>query len=237
MAGAVALVTGGAKRVGASLARCLAARGFCVAVHYHTSRREAEALAVSLGGGAHAFGADLAEPGSPARLINEVVATLGGLQVLVNSAANFLKTPLDRVTVAEWDQVFAVNLRAPFFLAIEAAKHMRDAGVIINIADLAAFEAWPHYVPHGMAKAAVVHMTRALARQLAPKIRVNAIAPGVVLLPDGMSADEAGRLATTTPLRRHGKPDDVVRAMEYLLDATFVTGEVLLVDGGRHVRR
>ena len=236
MAAPVALVTGGGKRVGATLVRTLAARGFSVAVHYHSSRQEAEALATSLGNGARAFCANLADPAAPSRLIGEVVAALGGLDVLVNSAASFLRTPLDRVTTADWDAVFAVNLRAPFFLSIEAAKHMTETGVIINIADLAAFEGWPNYVPHGAAKAGVVQITRALARQLAPRIRVNAIVPGVVLLPEGTTAQESGRLAATTPLRRHGTPVDVARAMTYLLDATFVTGELLFVDGGRHVR-
>jgi pteridine reductase len=129
-------------------------------------------------------------------------------------------------------------VRAPYFLAQRAAPALRAArGNIINIADLAAFETWPAYVPHGLTKAAVVQMTRALARVLAPEVRVNAIAPGVVLLPEGWSDADADRLRATTPLARLGSPEDVAGAMLYLLDAGFVTGEVITVDGGRHIRK
>jgi len=132
--------------------------------------------------------------------------------------------------------MFAINLRAPFFCAQAAAAVMNDGGAIVNIADLAALETWPAYIPHGISKAGMVQMTRALARTLAPRIRVNAIAPGAVLLPEGWDAASVERLRSTTPLARHGSPDDVARAMLYLLDADFVTGETLIVDGGRHVR-
>jgi pteridine reductase len=232
----VALVTGGGKRVGAEVARALAGRGYRVAVHYHRSRDGAERLAAELGAGSGAFPADLAAPDAPGRLVHDVVRALGPIEVLVNSASNFLRVPLDRVTPAQWDEVFAVNLRAPFFLCLEAARQMPQGGCIVNMSDLAGFETWPLYVPHGIAKAGVAQMTRALARQLAPRVRVNAIAPGVVLPPDDMDPDDLERLQETTPLRRHGGPPDVVRAVEYLLDAAFVTGEVLFVDGGRHVR-
>jgi pteridine reductase len=141
------------------------------------------------------------------------------------------------VTLAEWESIFALNVRAPFFTAQAAAARMSDGGIIVNMADLAAFETWPAYVPHGISKAAVVQMTRALARTLAPRIRVNAIAPGVVLLPEGWDEAAAARLAATTPLRRNGSPEDVVRALLYLLDADFVTGEIMQVNGGRLVRK
>ena len=225
--------------MGAAVARALAGRGYRVALHYNASRQDAEQVAAEIGGGACTFGANLAEPSAPAELIANVVRDCGSLAVLVNSASNFIRTPLDTVTPAEWDEIFAVNLRAPFFLALEASRHMTagGGGCIVNMADLAAFETWPAWIPHGAAKAGIVHMTRALARQLAPHVRVNAIAPGVVLLPEHTSADASARLASTTPLGRHGSPDDIVRAVEYLLDATFVTGDVLFVDGGRHVRQ
>jgi pteridine reductase len=149
-----------------------------------------------------------------------------------------LRTPLGETTAVDWDAMFALNLRAPFFLSQRAAPALRAArGSIINIADLAGLETWPAYVPHGLTKAAVVQMTRALARVLAPAVRVNAIAPGVVLLPEGWSDEEAERLRATTPLGRLGSPEDVAGAMLYLLDASFVTGEVITVDGGRHVRK
>jgi len=133
--------------------------------------------------------------------------------------------------------MFALNVRAPYFLSQRAVPALRASrGTIINIADLAAFETWPAYVPHGITKAAVVQMTRALARVLAPEVRVNAIAPGVVLLPEGWTDADAEHLRGTTPLRRLGSPEDVVGAMLYLLDADYVTGEVITVDGGRRIR-
>lgn len=235
--GPVSLVTGGARRLGAEIVRMLAGRGYQVAIHCNTSRQAADALAADVGQGAFVLQGDLGTAGVPARLIADVISRCGKIDVLVNSAASFHRTPLDRVTEMEWDAVFAVNLRAPFFLALEAARHMRGKGSIINMCDLAAFETWGGYIPHGVAKAGIATITRNLAKQFAPTVRVNAIAPGVVLLPDDMSAADSEQLAATTPLKRHGEPADIVRAVEYLLDAEFVTGEVLFVDGGRHVRR
>jgi pteridine reductase len=134
--------------------------------------------------------------------------------------------------------MFALNLRAPFFLAQAAAPHLVGrGGAIVNIADLAAFETWPAYVPHGISKSGIVTMTRSLARILAPAVRVNAIAPGAVLLPDEWDDDSADKLEESTPLRRLGSPEDVAGAMLYLLAADYVTGETIIVDGGRHVRR
>lgn len=235
----VALVTGGARRVGAAISAAVATRGFAVAIHFHDSEDEAQRLAERLradGTDAQTFRADLSHPDAPAALVHRVADHFGRLDLLVNSAANMLRTPAGEVTPPQWEEIFALNLRAPFFLAQAAASRMLERGVIINLADLAAFETWPAYVPHGISKAGVVQMTRALARVLAPRIRVNAIAPGVVLLPEGWDESAADRLASTTPLQRTGTPDDVVRALLYLLDAEFVTGDVLLVDGGRHVR-
>jgi pteridine reductase len=133
--------------------------------------------------------------------------------------------------------MFALNVRAPFFLPQRAAPALRRArGAVVNIADLAAFESWPAYVPHGMTKAAIVQMTRAMAKALSPEVRVNAVAPGVVLLPEGWTEADAERLRSTTPLARLGSPDDVAQAVIFLLEADYVTGEVIRVDGGRHVR-
>jgi pteridine reductase len=199
---------------------------------------ETARLVGEAGGEAALFAADLTDGEAPARLVDEVVARFGALDVLVNSAAVMERTPVGEVTVAEWDAMFALNLRAPFFAAQAAAAAMGErGGAVVNIADLAAFETWTAYVPHGITKAGVVQMTRALAHALAPRVRVNGVAPGVVLLPDGWPEDAGEQLRRTTPLARHGSPEDVVRAVLYLLDADFVTGETLLVDGGRHVRR
>jgi pteridine reductase len=238
--GRVALVTGGARRVGRAITLALAARGARVAVHYHASAAEAEDTvreARALGAEAWAVAADLREPEAPERLVRDVADRVGALDVLVNSAAVMIRTPLEDVTPAQWDGIMALNLRAPFFCARAAADVMRErGGVIVNIADLAGLESWPAYIPHGISKAGVIQMTRALARTLAPAIRVNAIAPGAVLLPETWGAADAERLARTTPLRRIGTPEDVARAVLYLVEAEYVTGDTLIVDGGRHVR-
>ena len=241
LAGRTALVTGAGRRVGRAIAVALGARGMRVAVHYSSSRAGARETAAEIqraGGSAECVAADLTEPNAPAALIEATVAALGGLDVLVNSAAVMLRTPIGEVTPETWDAMFALNLRAPFFLAQAAAPHLaRRKGAIINLADLAAFETWTGYVPHGISKAGIVQMTRALAHALAPDVRVNAVAPGAVLLPEGWPEESARRLAATTPLRRLGSPEDVTRAILFLLEADYVTGETVLVDGGRHVRR
>jgi pteridine reductase len=238
--GRAALVTGAGRRLGREMALALAARGMRVAVHYAGSRvgaEEAVSRIVASGGEARAFQADLTAPDAPARLVTDVAGAFGALDVLVNSAAVMERTPVGEVTTAAWDAMFALNLRAPFFLAQAAAPHLRRArGAIVNLADLAGLETWPAYVPHGITKAGIIQMTRALARVLAPEIRVNAIAPGTVLLPEGWTERDAERLRATTPLARTGTPADVVHALLFLLEADYVTGDVVIVDGGRHVR-
>ena len=241
LAGRVALVTGAGHRVGRALAVALGARGMHVIVHYHASSAGAEEtvrLVVRAGGSAEAMRANLGDAREAERLADQAAAARGSLDVLVNSAAVMRRTPFGETSADSWDEMFALNLRAPYFLSQRAAPALRASrGSIVNIADLAAFETWPAYVPHGITKSAVVQMTRALARVLAPEVRVNAIAPGVVLLPEGWSDEDAERLRATTPLGRLGSPEDVAGAMLYLLDAGYVTGEVITVDGGRHVRR
>jgi pteridine reductase len=238
--GRVALVTGAGRRVGRALALALGRRGATVAVHYGSSEREASEVAREIsthGARAETFAADLTVPAAPATLVQQVVARLGGLHVVVNSAAIMERTPFGEITVEQWERIFALNLRAPFFLAQAAAPHLRASrGTLVNIADLAAYETWPGYVPHGLTKSGIVHMTRSLARILAPDVRVNAIAPGTVLLPDDWRTADEERLNRTTPLGRQGSPEDVAAAMLYLIDAEYVTGETLIVDGGRHVR-
>ena len=238
--GRVALVTGGAHRVGRAISTALADAGMRVAVHYNSAAAEAEALVAELaahGSDCRAYRADLSQPHSPGALVAAVTRDYGALDVLINSAAVMLRTPVDTVTTDEWDAMFALNLRAPFFLAQAARSWLSAAnGCIVNLADLAAFETWPDYVPHGISKAAVVQMTRALARAFAPSVRVNAIAPGAVLLPENWDDASRAHLVATTPLHRIGSPADVVEAVLYLLRAEYVTGDTLIVDGGRHVR-
>jgi pteridine reductase len=236
----VALVTGAGHRVGRALAVALGGDGFRVAVHFHASgdaaRETVEAIR-AVGSDAIPFAADLAGPDAPGRLVREVVASFGRLDVVVNSAAVMERTPLGEVTAEHWDAILHLNLRAPFLIAQEAARHLPDGGSIVNIADLSAFETWPAYVPHGVSKSGVLYLTRALARVLAPRIRVNAVAPGTVLPPKSMDAGTATRFAATTPLGRNGSVEDVVEAVRYLLGAGYVTGQTIVVDGGRRVRQ
>ena len=240
LAGRVALVTGAGRRVGRAIALALAQRGMRVVVHFSGSEEGAAdtvAQILAAGGTASAVRADLTSVAQAERLVDEVIAAPGALAVLVNSAAVMIRTPVGNTSVADWDAMHTLNVRAPYFLAQRAAPALRAArGSIVNIADLAAFESWPAYVPHAMTKAAVVQMTRGLARALAPEVRVNAIAPGVDLLPEGWTEADAERLRGTTPLGRLGAPEDVAQAVLYLLDAEYVTGETIRVDGGRHIR-
>jgi pteridine reductase len=238
--GRVALVTGAGTRVGRVIALALGKAGMKVAVHYAGSEKGARATAEEIirrGSEARTLPGDLVDPATGQRMVEHAVKVFGSLDVLVNSAAVMLRTPVGEVLVEDWDMMFALNLRAPFFLCQAAARAMGErGGSIVNIADLAAFEAWRSYVPHSITKAGVVQMTRGLAHALAPKIRVNAIAPGAVLLPEGSTQELADKLISTTPLGRIGSPEDVANAVLYLLSADYVTGETLIVDGGRHVR-
>lgn len=238
--GRVALVTGAGTRVGRVIALALGKAGMRVAVHYARSERGAREVAdqiISFGSDARTLPGDLTDPATGPRLVEHTVKVFGGLDVLVNSAAVMLRTPIGEVLVEDWDAMFALNLRAPFFLSQSAARVMGDrGGVIVNIADLAAFETWKGYIPHAITKAGIVQMTRGLAHALAPKIRVNAVAPGSVLLPEGWTQEQADKLISTTPLRRLGSADDVAQAVMYLICADYVTGETVIVDGGRHVR-
>jgi pteridine reductase len=238
--GRIALVTGAGRRVGRAIALGLARRGLRIAAHYNQDRLGANAVVAEIlagGGDAESFGVDLSNADAATQLVHEVADRFQGLDVLVNSAGIMERTPIGEVTPAIWDKIFAVNLRAPFFVSQAAADRMKDrGGAIVNIADLAGLETWKAYVPHGISKAGVIQMTRALAHALAPRIRVNAIAPGPVLLPEHWDAAQADHLISTTPLRRLGSPDDVVGAVVYLLEADYVTGATIVVDGGRHVR-
>jgi pteridine reductase len=212
-----------------------------VAVHYNAAvagARETLEQIRAAGGNGSIVGADLSQPEAAGALVSTVAKTFGGLDVLVNSAAVMVRTPFGEVTAKQWDDIMALNLRAPFFLAQAAAPLLRAArGVIVNIADLAAFETWPAYLPHGISKSGVVNLTRSLARVLAPEVRVAGIAPGTVLLPDNWDADAAEHLRQTTPLERTGSPADVTATVLFILESDYLTGETIIVDGGRHVRR
>lgn len=239
--GRVALVTGGGRRVGKALALALAKQGATVAVHYNESETGARAVVSEIekaGGRAKSFAADLTDGALAEKLPNQVAKHFGALDVLVNSAAIMKRTPFGETSPEAFDEILGLNLRAPFVITQAAAPQLKRAkGCVVNIADLAAFETWPGYVPHGISKSGIVYLTKALARVMAPEVRVNAIAPGTVLLPDDWSEKDAQHLNETTPLKREGTPQDVVEAMLFLLRADYVTGETIIVDGGRHVRR
>jgi pteridine reductase len=236
----VALVTGAGHRVGRAIALALGTRGMRVAVHYNAAaegEQETVRMLGELGAEGKAIAGDLTVPEAAGELIAKVTQQFGGLDVLVNSAAVMIRTPFGEVTPQQWDSIMALNLRAPFFLSQAAAPFLKRArGAIVNIADLAAFETWPAYLPHGISKAGVVDMTRALARVLAPEVRVAAVAPGTVLLPEGWSEEGAEHLRATTPLERNGSPKDVTDTVLFILDSDYLTGETIIVDGGRHVR-
>ncbi len=240
LTGRVALVTGAGRRLGQAIAVALGRAGCDVAVHYHGSADGAEATARSVraaGRTARVFTADLRDPAAARALPDAVVTAFGHLDVLVNSAAMMVRAEFAAITVADWNDALALNLSATFFVAQGAAPHLRRTrGKIVNIADLAAFEVWPSYLPLNVTKAGVVMLTQALARVLAPEVTVNAVAPGAILPPDDWPAEARERLIATTPLQRLGAPDDVVRAVLFLLENDYVTGVVLPVDGGRLLR-
>ncbi len=239
--GRVALVTGAGRRLGRAFAEALAGRGMTLAIHHHSSSSGAESLRheiVAGGGRAACFAADLTDAAAAVELPRRVVAELGHLDVLVNSAAVMRRLGVDDTTPAQWDAILDLNLRAAFFCAQGATPALRAArGKIVNIADLSGLEPWPGFAAHSISKAGVVMLTKVLARALAPEVTVNAVAPGAVLVPEEYDAAERKRLADAAPLKRLGAPEDAVAAMLYLLEGgDFVTGEVLAVDGGRLLR-
>jgi NAD(P)-dependent dehydrogenase (short-subunit alcohol dehydrogenase family) len=236
-----ALVTGAARRVGRVVAHELASRGANVIVHYHTSAAEASTAVASLralGVEADALAADLADATAVRRLAADAEARSGGIAVLVNSASNYLRTPFDAITEADWDASLDVNLKAPFVLAwtLGRAMRARGDGVIVNVADWAGERPYRDYLPYCVSKAGLIALTKSLAMELAPAVRVNAVAPGPVLLPEHFGEAETAAVRRATPLARIGAPEDVARAIRFLAEeADFSTGSVLHVDGGRGI--
>lgn len=236
----VALVTGAAKRVGAQITRTLHGAGYDLALHYRHSRNEMDALCTDLNaaraGSAHAIQADLADVEKLPRVIEDCIARFGRLDALVNNASAFYATPVGTTTPAQWDELFASNARAPFFLSQAAAPYLKKArGSIVNMVDIYAERPLPGHPVYCMAKSALAMMTLALARELAPEVRVNGVAPGAVLWSEsGKAYADQAELVARTPLKRAGSPEDVAAAVLFLLrDARFTTGQILKVDGGR----
>lgn len=238
----VALITGGAKRVGSVIARTLHAAGYDLVLHCRHSIAEADALATELSAqranSVLVVQADLADLPSLPRLIDTTLTRYGRLDALINNASAFYPTPLEAATLAQWSELFASNAQAPFFLAQAALPALRAAhGAIVNLVDVYAERALAQHPIYVMAKAALAAMTRCLALDLGPDVRVNGVAPGAVMWPsDGKPYAEQETMLARTPLQRSGTPDDVASAVLWLLrDAPFVTGQIIRVDGGRSV--
>jgi pteridine reductase len=240
LAGQCVLVTGGARRIGAVIARRLHAAGAAVAVHYRSSSAEAGALVAALEqarpGSAAAFAGDLNDLDALPRLVADVCARFGRLDVLVNNASSFYPTPVGTITAAQFDDLIGTNLRAPLFLSQAAAPFLRATrGLILNMADIHGQRPLRAHPAYSAAKAGMIMLTKALARELGPEVRVNAIAPGPVLWPEqGLDPELQREIIGKTALKRGGSPDDIARAAYFFAaEAPFVTGQVLAVDGGR----
>jgi len=239
----VVLITGAARRVGAEIARTLHAEGAALALHYRSAAAEAQALVAEFNaarpGSALAFQADLLETDHLARLVADVAEHFGRLDALVNNASSFFATPIGSIGEREWDDLLGTNLKAPLFLAQAAATHLAVArGAIVNITDIHAERPLKNYALYCIAKAGLAGLTRALALELAPHVRVNAIAPGPILWPENGAFDAAAQanVISRTLLKRGGDPADIARTVRFLLaDAPYVTGQILAVDGGRSV--
>jgi pteridine reductase len=238
----VAMITGGAKRVGAAIARHLHAHGYDVVIHYRRSEQEARALHAELEkarpNSSLCLNAELADIERLPALIAAAIARFGRLDALINNASGFFPTPIGETRVEQWNTLFASNAQAPYFLSQAAAPHLRrEQGCILNLVDLYATQPLREHTVYCMAKAALNMMTLSLARELAPEVRVNGIAPGAVLWPEsGKSTAEQEAMIARTPLKRAGSPEDIAKAALFLLrDAPFVTGQILRVDGGRSI--
>ena len=244
MRGGAALITGG-KRIGAAVARALAVAGMDVALSYNRSRDEAEAVAadvVAAGRRAHVAAVDLGNPADCRTLVDGAAAAFGRLDVLINMASVYTKVAFDDADEAAWHTAMDVDLRAAFLCAKAAVPHMRrtGGGRIVNFADWVAASGrprYPGYLPYYVAKAGAIALTEALALELASdNILVNAIAPGPIIAPSGTDDEELRAVEAATPLGRWGGPEAIVRAVVFLLETDFVTGETIRVDGGRHIK-
>ncbi|MGZ5086228.1 MAG: pteridine reductase [Usitatibacter sp.] len=238
------LVTGAARRIGAAIARRLHASGARVALHCHRSRVEAERLAAELNatraGSCAIVEGDLLDVPGLSRIVDEAAGAFGRLDALVNNASSFYATPLGAIGEREWDDLIGTNLRAPLFLAQAAAPRLREAkGAIVNLVDIHSERPLENFVVYSIAKAGLAGLTRSLAIELGPEVRVNGVSPGAIVWPDGgahFDAAERERITAQTPLGRTGRPEDIAGAVKYLLfDAPFVTGQILAVDGGRGI--
>ena len=238
--GKTALVTGGAKRIGRIIALELAKNGAHILLHYHNSEKEAKETASeikSLGVSCSLLKADLSQAGDISKMTVEAEKLSKNVDILVNSASLYYKTPIETVSETDWDRFFAANLKGPALLAAGIGRQMmqKNGGKIVNIADWSGFRPYKDFSAYCSSKGGLITLTKALARDLAPKVQVNAVAPGPVLMPPDMSENEKEAIAKTTALGRWGKPEDVAYAVTFLVENDFVNGIVLVVDGGRSI--
>lgn len=244
MQGKIVLVTGGAKRVGAAICRRLHAAGANIVIHYRSSLYEALALRAELNdlraNSAHCVQADLLDIAALKTMVEEAVKHFGHLDALVNNASSFYATPLSLVNDAQWNDLLGTNLKAPLFLAQAAAEELRRRhGVIVNIADIHAERPMHGHLLYSAAKAGLVALTKGLAQEMAPQVRVNAVAPGVISWPEDeewQDEERRRKIVAHTLLKREGEPDDIARTVQFLIaDAPYITGQVISVDGGRSI--
>lgn len=238
--GRVVLITGGARRIGRALALGLAERGASIAFSYRTSAAEARGTLrelEALDADALAIRADLSRAGDVKRLIQAVIRKFGRLDVLINCAATFDRIPFERLTEADWDRAIDTNLKGPFLCALYASRHLRArGGKIINLADWSGLRPYRDYLPYCASKGGVITLTKALAKELAPRVQVNAIAPGPILAPEDMSPSHRRRIARRVPLKRWGTPEDILKAAVFLIEGgDFMTGSIVFVDGGQMI--
>jgi pteridine reductase len=237
LTGRTALVTGGGTRVGAAISRALASAGCDVLIHYASSASDAREVAADvarLGRKAAVFQADLTDRAELDRLAADTLAYGGRLDILVHNAANFDRTPPDALTAAAWDHALALNATAPYLLTLALAPALRAArGSVVAITCISAARPWKNYIPYSVSKAALTHLVRGLAIGLAPEVRVNAVAPGTVMPPADYDAHKIARISSGIPLQRVGSPDDVARAVVFLAENDYLTGQILAADGGR----
>ncbi|MBA0916115.1 MAG: pteridine reductase [Nitrosomonadaceae bacterium] len=244
MQGKVVLITAGAKRVGAAICRKLHLHGASLMVHYRSSLEEAQGLETELNqirpGSVALVRADLLDISQIPRLISQTIQKFGKLDALINNASSFFPTPVGAVTEAGWDDLIGSNLKAPLFLSQEAAPHLKNQfGCIVNIIDIHADRPLKNYVIYSSAKAGLSSLTRSLALELAPEIRVNGVSPGPILWPENDEWKDLSvrqSIISKTLLKRMGEPDDIARTVLFLIaDAPYVTGQIIVVDGGRSV--
>jgi pteridine reductase len=236
--GKVALVTGAGRRIGRAIALELAAHGTTVAVHYRTSHNEADAVVAEIAATdriARTFRANLERVAEIEKMVADVLAAFGRIDVLVNSASIFNRTPLEEVTEHDWDSNLDTNLKAPFFLGKFAGAAMRKqgAGKIVNIGDWAGIRPYKDYLPYSVSKSGLIGLTQALAKALAPEVQVNCIALGLVMPPEEYTPDEVARLVNRTLTKKMGSPEDVARAVIFFCETDFATGAILPLEGGR----